>query len=183
MTAIVNRRRFLVITACVAVVAVVGIVLATRSSAQASAITDGGSTGGITLYDQAGAPLTTGSVATHPFVAKAVSSIPLPAAYRAAGAKATLLAFQPRQGIPASAWSGDTLTAASPIADPAHPAVVAAATDFSLADFLDEFPARWDGTIELRIFVSAPGLPPMTTSYPSVMLHISGDTWTVGGKS
>lgn len=183
MIAIPQRHRLVVATACVVVAAVVAIVLATRSSAQASSITDGSSIGTITLDDQAGNPVTTGSVTTRPFVAKAISSSPVPAAYRVAGAKATLLAFQPRPGTTPVAWSGDTLTAASAITDPAHPAVIAAATDFSLADFLDEFPPRWDGTIELRIYVSAPGLPPMTTRYPSLMLHIAGSTWTVVGRS
>ncbi len=75
-------------------------------------------------------------------------------------------------------WSGDTLTASTPFADPAHPTVTATATDFSLEDFLDEFPPRWDGAIQLRIYLDAPGQSALTTTYVAANLKITGDTWT-----
>ncbi|HKD97416.1 MAG TPA: hypothetical protein VKB69_07395 [Micromonosporaceae bacterium] len=139
--------------------------------------------GTITLYNAAGQAITSGSVRDKPFVAKAVESDAAPAPYDQPGAKATLLAYQPRQGAASNDWSGDTLTGASAYTDPAHPTVVSAPTDFTLQDFLDEFPPRWDGRVQLRIYLSGPNMPVRNTSYAATTLVVSGDTWHVASPS
>lgn len=152
-----------------------------RGGAAADTYADPRVDGTITLYGTAGQVVTSGSVDDRPFVARAVQSGAAPAPYDRPGAKATLLAYQPRQGAGSTAWSGDTLTGSSVITDPAHPAVVATATDFSLRDYLDEFPPRWAGRVQLRIYLSGPGLPVRNTAYAATTLIVSGDTWHVAG--
>jgi hypothetical protein len=161
------------------VIAIVAWIAITHWPAQAaSPYADPAVTGTITLYDQSGHVLTHGDVDTKPFVWRAVSSKAAAAPYNGAGATATLFAFQPRQNATPVLWSGDTLTASTPFTDPGHPTVTATATDFSLKDFLDEFPPRWDGAIQLRIYLDAPGQTALTTSYVAANLKITGNTWT-----
>jgi hypothetical protein len=171
-------RRIVIVLLVLVAAAVTVVVLVQRSSAQAGGVVDDEASGRIVLYDRSGHPITHGSVTDRPFVWRAASTVPAPAGY-GLGAKATLLAFQPREGVGPAAWSGDTLTASAPITDPDHPAATATARDFSLKDFLDEFPPRWDGRIELRLYLAGPGAPVRSSGYPAVMLRISGDTWSV----
>jgi hypothetical protein len=173
------KRIVVVVVVVLVAAAVVTVALVARTSAQASGVRDDASEGSIVLRDRSGHVITHGDVHDHPFVWTATSSVPAPDGYRGSGAKATLLAFQPRQGVGPSAWSGDTLTASTVYTDPDHPAASATEKDFSLQDFLDEFPPRWDGRIELRLYLSAPGQPARNSGYPAVMLRISGSQWSV----
>ncbi len=175
-----QRTRHLVTAGIAVVVAAVAFAVAfywPRGSSGADAYTDPKAQGTITLYDAAGHVVTSGSILDKPFVAKAVQSDAAPAPYNVAGAKATLLAYQPRQGAPADQWSGDTLTGAYAFPDPARPSVVAQPDDFTLEDFLDEFPARWDGRVQLRIYLSAPDQPVRNSAYAVANLVVSGGTW------
>jgi hypothetical protein len=135
--------------------------------------------GAITLYDAAGNAVTSGDIHARPFVARAVASVRGPAPYDVPGGRATLFAYQPREGVGAEAWSGDKLTASTPYGDVDHPTVTLVATDLSLADFLDEFPARWDGRVQLRLYLGAPGAGTLNTTYAALDLTVRGDTWTV----
>jgi hypothetical protein len=116
-----------------------------------------------------------------PFVWTAASSLKAPAPYDGTGRKATLLAFQPRQGAAPGEWSGDQLTGSIAYPDPAHPTVRATADDFSLQDFVDGFPPRWDGMLQLRMYLSAPGQKAQSTGYASTDIKVSGQTWTIVG--
>lgn len=135
--------------------------------------------GTITFYDASGNVETHGSIDTRPFAAKAVSSVPAAPPYNVTGAKATLVAYQPREGVTAPYWSGDTMTASTTYADFSHPRAVGTAADFSLADFLSEFPTRWDGAIEMRIYLGAPGQSTLNSSYPVADIKVTGNTWTL----
>jgi hypothetical protein len=138
-------------------------------------------TGFLTLYDKAGKAIKSGHITDKPFVWKAVSSKKAEAPYDKTGRKATLAAFQPRPGTQPSAWSSDTLTASTTYTDPAHPTAQATAGDFSLKDFLGEFPPKWDGTIQLRLILSAPGTQAQATGYASTDIKINGNWWYVMG--
>jgi hypothetical protein len=94
--------------------------------------TDAQATGYLTLYDKAGKAIKSGSVKDKPFVWKAVGSTAAKAPYDGTGRKATLLAYQPREGVAPGAWSNDTLTASTPYPDAKHPTAQATAQDFSL---------------------------------------------------
>jgi hypothetical protein len=178
-----NRLLVLLWYALAAIVSggIAATVIAVWPAGAASAVpySDPQASGSITLYDKAGKVVTSGNVHDKPFVWKAVSSRKAPAPYDKSGAKATLLAYQPREGAPAPQWSGDSLTASTAYSDLSKPTVQATATDFSLQDFLDEFPARWDGLIQLRIYFGAPDEPTLTSSYATTDIRISGDKWSV----
>jgi hypothetical protein len=154
-----------------------------RSASAADTVpyTDSRSTGFITLYDKAGKPIKSGNIDDHPFVWKAEGSAKALAPYDGTGRKATLYAYQPRQGADPSTWSGDTLTASTDYADPAHPTATASTVDFSLQDYLSEFPARWDGLVQLRIYLGVPGQSTYTVKYASTDLKVTGKTWAVVG--
>jgi hypothetical protein len=138
--------------------------------------------GFIGLCDRSGNPMTHGSITDKPFVWRAVSSAKAPTNYQITGRTATLAAFQPRNGVDADLWSGDILTASSNYTNPQVPMAQATSQDFSLADFLAEFPARWNGLIQLRILYGAPNEPTTTTPYPATDIRISGKSWsTVDG--
>jgi hypothetical protein len=137
--------------------------------------------GFVTLYNKGGSPIKGGSLKDHPFVWKAVASKPAPKPWDGTGRKATLYAYQPQQGVLPELWNGDKLTGTSDYPDAAHPTALATTADFSLQDIVDEFPPKWNGLLQLRLVLSAPGQPALTSNYASTDVKISGDTWTVVG--
>lgn len=171
--------------ALVAFVAAVAVVSFRVFPAQAAGVTapyeDKQATGFLTLYDKNGTAIKSGSVTDKPFVWKAAGSQAAAAPYDKTGHKATLMAYQPREGVQPSDWSGDTLTASTAYADVKHPAAQATADDFTLKDFLDEFPPKWDGMVELRLYLSAPGVQAQSTGYASTDIKVTGTTWVVIG--
>jgi hypothetical protein len=147
--------------------------------------TDTSVTGFIGLCNSAGQPVDQGSLATAPFVSRAVSSVAAPSPYGEAGRTATLYAFQPRQDTAPGQWSGDMLTASTRYSNPAHPTAQATGGDLSLAGFVSEFPPTWGGLIQLRLYLGAPGQPAQTLSYAATTIKVTGSTWTVvsGGNT
>jgi hypothetical protein len=142
---------------------------------------DAHAVGFITLYNKAGSPIKGGSLKDHPFVWKAVGSKAAPKPWDGTGRKATLYAYQPREGVLPELWNGDKLTGTSDYADPAHPTALATTADFSLQDIVDEFPPSWNGLLQLRLVLSVPGQSALTTNYASTDVKVSGGTWTVVG--
>jgi hypothetical protein len=183
MTRRLRHRSLRVAGAAVVVTGVVGAVVIAGSSAAGAAVTvpytDLSSKGTITLCDAKGNAVTAGSIDDKPFVLKASSTVPAPAPYGGQGRTATLLAYQPSKTTYPDQWSGDTLTAASQYTDPQHPMAVATPLDFTLAQYLKEFPARWDGFVQLRMYFGAKGQGVGNDSYPTTDLRIVGHTWTV----
>lgn len=159
----------------------VGFAVALPPTAHADTVpySDSNAVGTIGLCDKTGALVMRGNIHDHPFVVTTVSSEAAPPPYNGKGGKATLLAYQPREGVVPGRWSGDTLTGASEYTNKAHPMAAATFRDFSLADFLDAFPARWDGMIQLRMYLGAPDTPVLNLPYPTTDIKVSGDTWTV----
>lgn len=141
--------------------------------------TDESAQGFIGLCDHSGHLVTHADVAEKPFVWRGVSSVPAPPPYRVRGAKATLYAFQPREGIDPSEWNGLQLTASSTYSDLAHPIAQATFRDFSLSVFLQEYPARWNGFVQLRLYYSAPGAGIAQTPYAAADIQVTGTTWSL----
>jgi hypothetical protein len=140
---------------------------------------DPASHGSIGLCDRAGHQLTHGSVTAKPFAWRAVSSVAAAAGYGEAGGTATLLAYQPRKGLPSGEWSGDALTSASRYTNPAHPTAAATSADESLQGFITEFRPEWDGLLQLRLYLGAPQEPTFSLTYPSLDIEVTGNTWHV----
>jgi len=140
--------------------------------------TDEYAAGSIGLCDGTGAPITSGSIYSHAFVAAAASSRGAPDGYgQAQGGKATLYAFQPRQLVDAGEWSGYQLTGGSVFSDAAHPLAAGTNLDPSLHDFVSAYPLNWNGLLELRMYFTAPNHVPYRQTYPAAVLQVSGGRW------
>ena len=172
----------LILTAALTVTAC----LASSAAASAAGVPyhDPSASGALTLCDQRAQPITKGSL-DAPFAMTAVSSLAAPNGYGVPGGTATLFAYQPRQGVPPSEWSGDSLTASSRYTDPSHPAAKLTPADPPLRAFVNAYPPRWGGFVEFRLYLGAPDQPPLTESYAAADIQIVGDTWQLvrGGAS
>jgi hypothetical protein len=165
------------------VLAALGALLLAAQPSQAASVpyTDANAVGSIGLCDQSGQALTHGSIYTRPFVWKAVDETAAPAPYNTSSSTATLYAYQPRQGVDAPDWSGAQLDVASKFSDPAHPAAAMTGLDQSLAIFVADFPPTWNGFIQLRIYLNAPGQPTLNSPYDAANVQVNGTTWAVVG--
>jgi hypothetical protein len=141
--------------------------------------TDLSAKGTITLCDAAGHRVTAGSIDDKPFVLKAASTVPAPSPYNGTGRTAVLVAYQPSKTSYPDQWNGDTLTATSQYTDARHPMVIGTPLDFTLAQYLKEFPASYDGFVQLRMYFGAKGQGVMNDTYPTTDLRVVGRTWTV----
>ena len=139
--------------------------------------------GSIGLCNQAGQQITTGSITTRPFAWRAVSTQAAPAPYNNAGRTATLVAYQPQQALPAGDWSGTQMTASSSYTNPANPMAAATDGDQSLQSIIEEYPPRWDGFIELRMYLGTANQEPYESQYPALNIQVTGDTWQAIGGS
>jgi hypothetical protein len=161
------------------VVAAAPLVHPATANASAPPYTDPNAQGSIGLCDQAGHPVTSGRVDQTPFVWAAVSTQAPAKGYGGDGRTAALFLYQPRRGVDPGEWSGQLMTSSSTYTNPAHPMTVATGGDSSLADYLSTFPASWDGYLQLRLFLGAPGQSQYTQHYPTTDIQVTGKTWQV----
>jgi hypothetical protein len=140
--------------------------------------TDPASTGKITLCNTLGQPVTSGDIHIKPFVWTAVGSSAAPAGYGQNG-KAAIYGFQPIKGVTPAYWFGQYVTQSARYTNPQRPMAGASAADPSLSDYLDNYPTKWNGLIQLRLFLSAPGQAAITTRYDTAVIQVSGNTWTL----
>jgi hypothetical protein len=135
--------------------------------------------GYIGLCNVQGQQVTGGSINDQPFIWTAIGSAAAPTAYQGTGQVATLFAFQPRPNVPADSWNGDTLTATSDYSTAKAPAAQATKLDFTLKNFLDEYPPQLNGLIQLRLMFGKAGLGTDPADYPVTWIRVSGDRWSV----
>jgi hypothetical protein len=140
---------------------------------------DPSAAGFIGFCDKAGRQITHGNINTEPFAWRAVSSQPALSPYGETGRTATLLAYQPRQDVPAGDWSGDELTASTRYSNPAHPMAAATSGDLSLKGFIGEYRPMWDGLLQMRMFLGAPNQSAYSLTYPATDIKVTGQTWHV----
>jgi len=151
-------------------------------AATTAPFTDPNAVGSIGLCNQAGQQVTSGSTTEAPFAWLAVSTTPAPAPYNNASRTAVLLAYQPQSGLPPGEWSGAELTASSRYTNPDVPMAAATSGDDSLADFMSNYHPRWDGFLQLRMYLGTADAAQYSLHYPSLDIQVQGDTWTtVGG--
>jgi hypothetical protein len=148
-----------------------------RASASSAPFNDPSAQGFIGLCDRSEHPITSGSLDDVPFIWTAVSSVPAPQGYE--HGKATLYAYQPIKNIPPSQWGGRMLTASSSFTNPAHPMAQATNGDSPLLWFVQAYPPKWDGLIQLRMFYSGVNLSTDLSPYPATILKVSGNSWSV----
>ena len=179
-------RRWIVIAGGAAIAAAVGVALAPSAFADSLPYTDPGAVGRITLCDVTGKAVTSGSIHTKPFVWRAVGSTVGTGPYKTdPGRTAALYGYQPIKDVDPTQWNGEYLTASAKYTNPSFPMAGASAADPSLADLLSDYPAKWDGLIELRMFLGAPLNPAQTATYNASSIRVSGDTWSLidGGSA
>jgi hypothetical protein len=178
-----QRRMFL---ACVLGAMMGGGFLSASTAVAASGVpyVDPSSVGAIGLCDQQDQQLTHGAVDTRPFIWKAVEETAAPAPYNGVGATATLYAYQPRQGVDPSDWSGAQLNIASKFSNPAHPSTAMTGLDHALSVFVAGYPPQWNGFVQLRIYLNAPNQPTYSSTYDSANIKVDENKWSlVGGTT
>jgi hypothetical protein len=151
-------------------------------AATTAPFTDPNAVGTIGLCNQAGQQVTSGSTTTAPFAWLAVSTAPAPAPYNNASRTAILLAYQPQNGLPPGEWSGAELTASSRYTNPDLPMAAATSGDDSLADFMSNYHPRWDGFLQLRMYLGTADAVQYSLHYPSLDIQVQGTTWTAVGE-
>src|SRR6202034_1112123 len=68
--------------------------------------------------------------------------------------------------------------------NPANPMAAATTDDQSLQDIIEQYPPKWDGFLQLRIYLGTANEPGYTQHYPALNIQVTGDTWqAVGGSS
>lgn len=176
------RTKAFVGAAVVVLLAALSAFFGMAASAQAAGVpyVDESASGSVGLCDSSGHALTHGNINDKPFVWRAVSSVAAPDPVNGPGRRATLYAFQPRKKINSLLWSGEKMTSSSTYSNVRYPMAQATLADRKLANFLNDFPPQWNGFVQLRMYLSAPGQQPdPTATYAATDLRISGDTWTV----
>jgi hypothetical protein len=165
-----------------AVLSGLGLVLSgcTAGSAGPSPYADSNVKGFIGLCNKAGQPIDHGSVDESPFVGQAVASAPAHSPYDGYGKTATLYAYLPMEGQPAEDWAGEQMTASAYYSNPAHPMTRASADDGpQLRAFVHGFPPKWNGLVQLRMYLGAVRQPLYRSTYPATYIEIKGNTWKV----
>lgn len=181
-----------VVLVCVALLGAAGIMaqplggpLSGLAGAATSAApyTDPDAVGSIGLCNQAGQQITQGSTTAIPFAWRAVSTQPAQTPYDNAGRTAILVAYLPLQGLPPGDWSGTEITASSSYTNPGNPMAAATDGDESLQSFIEAFPPRWDGFVQLRMYLDTANRQPYEAQYPTLNIQVTGDTWQAVGGS
>jgi hypothetical protein len=134
--------------------------------------------GSLTLCNEDLEPITEGSTLDRPFVWRAVSDTAAPAPYGNRGRRAVLYYFQPRENVNPLEWSSEILTGAATYEDPEAPIAQATPIDYPLASAVRNFPPRWDGYAQLRMYFTTEGVG-QSADYASADIRVEGDTWTL----
>lgn len=167
--------------AAVALVAASAAMLTATTATASNPVpyTDFQAKGSVGLCDKAGNAVTSGRITDRPFVWFAVSSMAAPQGYGGTGRKATLFIYQPRPNTYPNQWSADQMTSSSPYTNPRYPMAAASDVDFSLKDYIAEFPPMWNGLLQLRIYYGIPGKSTWTDTYAATDIKVTGSTWRV----
>jgi hypothetical protein len=120
-----------------------------------------------------------GDTRTKPFVWRAVGAAPGQSAYAGPGRTAALYGYPPIKGVDPTQWVGDFLTASATYTNARRPMAGATADDPSLADLLTAYPTKWDGLVQLRMFLGAPGVPTLDNPYNAATIRVTGTRWTL----
>jgi hypothetical protein len=139
---------------------------------------DAQSAGLLTLCSADGKSVTGGKVSDKPFAAVVLGETALPSNLDPAGAVATLFAYQPREGVATSEFSGNALTATAELADPERPAARVEEDAWTIGDFVTAFPADYDGYVQLRLYLGTPEAGTLSDQpYDTADLRVDGDAW------
>jgi hypothetical protein len=153
-----------------------------RASAASVPFTDPNVTGTLTLCNQKGQSVTSGSLYDIPFIWKVISSSPAPSGYK----EAYLAVAQPIEHVDPSGWFSYQMTSSTVFTNSNHPVSQLTYADQPLLQPYLQYPPYWEGYYQLRMFFTSPQQSPWTTSYPAAVIQVSGSSWTLiqgGGGS
>jgi hypothetical protein len=159
--------------------------IATSGTATAAVVlpyTDANATSGITLCDAQGRAIT-GGRNDAPLAASVVGGTAAEPMYAGSGRSASLAAYQPRQGVDPGQWSGMGMTGLSRYTNIQHPMAEILPRDYRLKDFVEAYTPKWDGLVQLRIYLRAANRPTKNDSYAATTLKVSGSSWQQVGAS
>lgn len=147
---------------------------------------DAQSSGLLTLCDAKGKAVTGGKISDKPFAAYAVGETALDDRVGPdAGPVATLYGYQPREGVDSLEFSGTAMGGPVAFSNRDRPATRIVEDAYSIANFVEIYPATFDGYVQLRLITSASGFGAFTNAYDTADIKIDGDNWKVvrGGKA
>lgn len=179
MTKLTCRTAPLAAATVLAATVIVGVASGAASAGEGVPYTDPAQHGYIGFCDASGQSIDHGSVSDIPFVATAVSSVAATSPWDGDGRAATLYAYQPREGVTPAEWSGEAVTPPALYSNPAHPMAKGTKGDISMGQFVSDYPANWDGFVELRMVLTANDAPAATTQYPATDIQVEHGTWHV----
>lgn len=189
MNAQILRRAVLGLRNVIVVVALttgaVGILSATGSAAFAQVpYTDPDAKGDLTLCDATYKLLQEGRTVDRPFVWRAVGSQRAAPPNDGEGRLGTLFAFQPVEGVSPGEWVGEQISGATRYMNPDRPMSQFTEIDYAIEIFIDRFPLRWDGYLQLRLLFSSPGQS-AAADYAAMDLQVKDGRWRVlrGGST
>ena len=180
-----TRRTVVPVLVVVAVLVAAVAYWQTRAAGVTVPYDDPQAAGGITLCSD-GKPVTEGRVDDTPFAAVVLGETAIPSDLDTAGAVGTLYAYQPREGVAASEFSGTAITAAGVLADPSRPAVDVTSDSWSIGDFVTAYPADLEGYVQLRLYLGTPAAGTLSDHpYDTADLRVDGDRWELvrGGSA
>jgi len=174
-----TKRARTVLALVVGAVIVAAVVIWRTSGQDAEVPYDDPQSGGlITLCSEDGKAVTEGNVDDRPWADIVLGETAVPSELDANGAVATLFAYQPREGIAASEFSGTPLTAAARLAGPDQAAARLTEDVWTIADFVSAFPADYDGYVQLRLYLGTPETGTLSEDpYDTADLRVDGDRW------
>jgi hypothetical protein len=151
---------------------------------------DAAALGGLTFYDASGNTVSGGTISSHPIAAYVAANGP----GRAGDSKAQLKVATPQPGVNPALWGTDTVSATTnypsvgapaAVASLTNPVVTGSVSDFSLDDYIGEFPntsttAGYQDLYEFRLFTSGPGQSQGASYYRAdIQVNTAAGTWAV----
>lgn len=140
---------------------------------------DPNAVGLIGFCDAKNKPVTSGHLRDVPFVVKAVSDTPAGKAYAVSGRKAALYATSPNKDLDPSLWSPYQMTPSTFYSNPAHPMAAAGFGEPPLEYHTTGAPPTLENLVQFRMYLSAPNTTPYNQKYPTAVVRVEGDTWTM----
>jgi len=176
------------IVAAAVVVVLVAVVAVTWNVTRKDVVPydDPQSSGLLTLCDESGNQVTKGSVDDTPFAPIVLGQTPVDERVPDdAVVNATLFGYQPREAVDSLEFSGSPIGGPVPFVNHDKPATRIVPDAWSIANFVEVFPARYDGYVQLRLITSTSGLGASTSSYDTADIKVDGDSWHVvrGGSA
>jgi len=183
----VSRGTLGVIAAAVVVV-LVAVLAVTWSVTRKDVVPydDPQSSGLLTLCDESGNQVTKGSVKDKPFAPIVLGSTPVDQKVAAdAAVNATLFGYQPRESVDPVEFSGSPIGGPVPFVNHDRPATRVVKDAWSIGNFVEVFPAKFKGYVQLRLITSTTGIGALTNAYDTADIKVDGDSWHVvrGGNA